>query len=390
MWRWAALAIVVLVCVLGLLLVGGPKHQEQVVERVGEGEVIRSSSGDTTAPQGTQRPASQPTGRSVKDELCGVSGPDLLRAGNETVQQHVLRVTQPAIKQWKSSLAASADPVHQAIAFALANATVGPGPKPGDEPSKDTPVNNSLVLLAIQTDNPVIYDLAIRQCLDGDYEMTAGACQGLSWRHWAAIDSDNATPWLWIAARASRAGDQQGVEEALARAVAAASIEDHAAATYVVAMGALSGDASPLEKAVAGAEIISISPGGIPIELMSLCSPAAIQQPLRKNQCSAITTALGNHGSTLIDMVIASSLADRLELADDMRAALKAKASNARATLINMPNPWRTTGPDPWTDRSSPTFRCDTVRPYNAFIDALLASGGNEPAALAAISRTAH
>jgi hypothetical protein len=299
-------------------------------------------------------------------------------------------VTEPSIGRWKSSLAASADPRLQAIGLALANATPRP-PRPGDEPSKDTPVNNSLVLLAIETDDPAIYALAIHQCLDEGYSMAPGSCEGLSFEHWAAIAPDNAVPWLWIAARANYANNPQGVEQALAKASSAAGIQEYEPALYVQAMGALPGDASSLEKAVAGAEVDSILRGGAPIMSASVCSEIAIQQPLRKEQCSAITTALATQGSSVWDLMQASRLADRLGFPEDTRTALRAEAKNARETIMSSPSPWTTTGPDPWTDLGGRSrFRCDTVRGYVAFIDAIQAARGNERAALAAVGRAAH
>jgi len=89
---------------------------------------------------------------------------------------------------------------------------------PGTDPMPDTPVNNRLVLLAIETSDPVVYALALSQCGDHGYNMAAGPCQGLSWEHWANIDPDNAMPWLAIAAKAGNSGDRQRVEEALAKA----------------------------------------------------------------------------------------------------------------------------------------------------------------------------
>lgn len=122
------------------------------------------------------------------DELCGMQGPGLRRASNETIGQHVMRVTHAAISGWTGSLVASEDPRREAVGFALENAHPG---APGDR-GKDTPVNNNLVLLAIETNNPVIYALALSQC--GDLDQTSGPCQALSWEHWADIDPDNAVP----------------------------------------------------------------------------------------------------------------------------------------------------------------------------------------------------
>jgi len=373
--------MVLLAALLAVLLVrGGHIPQGQIAKTVNA-----RPPGSRAQPQGadahaaTQRTPARPVTTAVKDELCGVSGSALFRTADETIEQHVARVTEPAISRWKGSLTASEDPRRRAIGLALANAQ--PKANPGEERSKDTPVNNSLVLLAMETDDPAIYALAISQCQEGDYDMAPGPCAGLSWEHWANIDPDNAIPWLWIAAKAERASDQQGVEVALAKAASAAGIEEYGTPLSALAIDALPRDLPPLEKAVAGAEVISAAPGGAPIAILSLCSETSTQQPVRKEQCSNIAKALAKQGSTLIDLVLASRLADQLGFPQDTRAALGTESRTARATMTR-------TIPYPWSDLSDDSgFRCTTVLGYDSFIDALRAARGSELAALEAVGR---
>jgi hypothetical protein len=389
-WRWIALAIAVLGCVLTLLLVRSCGHpQKQIAAGRAPPVTTRAGPEKANARAAMQVPAPrETTATAVKDELCGVSESDSLRAaGNETLEQHVARLTEPAISRWKNSLASSEDLRRQAIGLALANAR--PRPSPGDAPSKDTPVNNSLVLLAMQTDDPAIYSLALHQCLDEDYAMSAGPCEALSWEHWAAIAPDNAIPWLWIAARANRISDAQGVETALANASAATEIQEYEPDLYVQAMGALPSDAFPLDKAAAGTEVDSVFMGGAPLEIASVCSQTAIQKSLRKEQCSAITQDLAKQGSTMFDLALASRLAEQLGFPEEVRTGLMMEKKNAMVALTSAPNPWTTTGPDPSSDLSGGLwFRCGPVRRYDAFVDAILAAHGNERVALAAVSRT--
>jgi hypothetical protein len=387
-WRWVALAIAVLGCVLALLLVRSGRSPHKQIAAVGSAPpALTRAGGEKANAHAVMQPPSpsETAAAAVKDELCGVSESDSLRAGNETLEQHVARLTEAAISRWKGSLASSEDSRRQAIGLALANARLRP--RPGDAPSKDTPVNNSLVLLAMQTDDAAIYSLALHQCLDEDYAMAAGPCEALSWEHWAAIAPDNAMPWLWIAARANRIADLQGVETALANASATAGIEEYGSALYVQAMAALPGDASPLEKAAAGTEVNSVFMGGAPLEIASLCSQTAIQTSLRKEQCSAITKDLAQQGSTMFDLVLASRLAVQLGFPEEVRTGLRMEAKNAMVALTSAPNPWTTTGPDPSSDLSGGLwFRCGAVRRYDAFVDAILAARGNERVALAAVS----
>jgi hypothetical protein len=333
-------------------------------------------SADAHANISPQRVLAPTPGAAVMDELCGVNGPDLVRIGNETIEQHVSRLTHGAISHWQSALAASEDPRRRAIGLALTNAQ--PQPTLGSESSKDTAANNDLVLLAIDTSDPAIYSLALGECRTGAYDMAPGPCQGLSWEHWANIDPDNPTPWLWIAAKSDRAGDQQAVEAALGKASTAAQIGAYGSALSALALDALPGDIAPLEEAVAGADVISILRIGTPIEILSLCSEAAIQRPLRKQQCSVIATALANQGSTFIDLRLASLLAGRIGFPHETRAALSMESKNAEAALRRS-YPWRDAG-------GGSGFRCDIVLDYDSFVDSLQAAGGSERTALRAFA----
>jgi len=318
------------------------------------------------------------------DELCGVKGPALARGVNETIEEHVARLTQRAIDRWKSSLAASGDPQSQAIGLALMNAEPAgqvinsDEVAAGIEPSKDNPPNNNLVLLAVQMRDPAIYSLAMGQCsgpILGD--MASGSCQGLSFEQWASIDPDNGLPWLWIATKAAGAGDQQGVDEGLTKAAAAPRIDSYSAELSALALGALPGDVAPLEKAVAGADVMNTARMGVPVALISLCSADAIEQPLRKQQCSAIARTLASQGSTYIALALASGMANRLGFPEDVRATLKAELRSSRTVLGNYP----------WGKSDASTaFRCDTVLAYDDFVDALRTAGGKERAALRALA----
>jgi hypothetical protein len=307
----------------------------------------------------------------ITDELCGVGGANRLRTGGESIEEHAARVSKAAISKWQSVLLASDDFTSQAIGLALQN----------PQPPQDTPVTNNLVLLAIQSDNPAIYALALGQCWDTDYAMSAGPCQGLSWEHWSNIDPDNAMPWLWIAARDLRTNDADGVDQALAKAAAARRLESYAAEINATALAALPGETTPLEKAVAGSDLASTIRIVTPMAMFLLCSQSATQKPLRRSECSSIATAIAKQGSTQIELRLASVLADRLELPQDLRDALQVESKNAWSIV-------QTYYPVMSPQGGGARFHCDHVSRSNTFIDALEAAHGSEREALAAISRS--
>lgn len=318
------------------------------------------------------------------DQLCGMNGPELKRAASETIGQHVMRVMQPAISGWITSLVTSEDPRRRAIGLALENAHPG---APADR-GKDTRVNNSLVLLAIESNDPVIYALALSEC--GDLDQASGPCQAISWEHWANIDPDNAVPWLGIAAKASSSGDQQGVDHALAMASTASRFDEYASVVSAIALSALPRDISPLGRAVAGGDVFSsLGSLGAPPNMgitETLCSDTAIQQPTRKQQCTGIANDLADKGSTGFDVVVALILTKRLGFSADRQAKLEIEDRNDTAGLTAH-NPWSYTDEGSGYELASTNFRCNTVLGYDELVDAVEAADGNWRAALGAVGR---
>ena len=107
---------------------------------------------------------------------------------------------------------------------------------------------------------------------------------------------------------------------------------------------------------------------------MSLCSDAALQNSTRRDHCSSIVNALAGRGSTLIELVIAVTLAQRLGWSDER---WKAQQTEQESDVRALKYPWRNA-------QTGSGFRCDTVLAYDYFIDALATTGGSERAAMKA------
>jgi hypothetical protein len=313
-------------------------------------------------------------GAPVTDNLCGVSGSDQVRNGRETLEQHVARVTGKTLGRWKTALLKSGNPRERAVGLALGNAK--PALDSSTYAAPATPANNDLVLLAMETNDPAIYALALGQCGEKIVDMAPGPCRGLSLEHWTQIDPDNAVPWMWIASRADKTGDRVRADEALSRAANASHLESYAGAMSALALGALPSEVAPLEKAVAGADLISISRLVAPVALVaSLCSEQALQVATRKEQCSSMTNLLATQGTALIEVTMAAILGKRLGWREDKWIPLQKESDSYR----QLPSyPWSK------ADSGGRGFRCEKVLSYDYFIDQLAAHGGSERAAMKA------
>jgi hypothetical protein len=79
-----------------------------------------------------------------------------------------------------------------------------------------------LVQLALATRDPAIFALANTKCSKTVEEhASSGACPQLTLDQWTRADSDNAVPWLALAAQARRANDKAAEAAAFARAAQA-------------------------------------------------------------------------------------------------------------------------------------------------------------------------
>ena len=313
----------------------------------------------------------------VTDDLCGVSGSDQLRNDRETIEQHVARVTAKTVGRWRTALLRSADRRQRAIGLALGNAEPGSDSRRYAKPG--TPANNDLVLLALETNDPAIYALALGQCSENNVDMPAGPCRRLSLEHWAQIDPDNAVPWMWIASRADKSGDPVRTDEAFSQAAKASRLDSYVGAMRALALNALPPKVTPLEKAVAGADLISISGLVTPVALVTaLCSEQALQVATRRQQCSSVANVLAAHGTSTVEVSMAAILGKRLGWPEDEWIALQKESDS-----------YRQAPGYPWSKADSSTgFRCGTVLRYDYFIDQLAAHGGSERAAMKATIET--
>jgi hypothetical protein len=330
----------------------------------------------SSAPSPNATPQTPNAGQTSVD-VCGarVAGPP--QQPTESSEQYAIRLTNSTLGRWKSQLARSDDPRMRAVGLALDSARLGP---PAELAAvSDTPANTDLVLLALQTRDPVVYALAVGQCRLASGELTAGPCQGLSLTEWAALDSENAVPWLWIAVRANASGNVSRVEDALEHAARAARVVTYGPGLGSAALAALPQDASPLDKAVAGSEIFGIPLVAAPIELVtSVCSEATIEAPKRRTHCEAIASLISENPTSLFQAAIASDLRRRLGWSDDHWGPIEAEFRDARSRVTRMAHPWGRVPPDP-------VIGCDSVSGYARYIDQYVAFGGNALLAIRAM-----
>jgi hypothetical protein len=180
---------------------------------------------------------------------------------------------------------------------------------------------------------------------------------------------------MWIASRADKTGGPVRTDEALSRAAKASRLDSYIGAMRALALNALPPKVTPLEKAVAGADLISISGLVAPVALVTaLCSEQALQVATRKQQCSSLTNVLATQGTSMTEVAMAAILGERLGWPEDKWIALRKESDSYRLAPSY-----------PWSKADSGAgFRCEKVLRYDYFIDQLAAHGGSERAAMKA------
>ncbi len=194
--------------------------------------------------------------------------------------------------------------------------------------------------LASRSGGPEATLLALQICQAAEGAAPAGCAQGLL-RRWAEQEPDNAAPWLLLAADAQGRGEAQVAEEARYRASQARRLDDHSQRLNSLLAAAEFGP----EAAWAGAQLQSLwfaAKSGVdlavPTTLRDICTPGALQDANRSQQCDALARLMVGDGRTLLMRLVGKRFgerlgwpAERLAQLDDQAAALQQMMNGALA-----------------------------------------------------------
>jgi hypothetical protein len=192
-----------------------------------------------------------------------------------------------------AALRASRDPFAQAVAAWLDASHAMPSFRARQE---------RLAQQAQTTGDPRIYAMAYRECLKGVDDEAAPACQALSARQWARLDSGNAMPWVYVLGEAIARGDTGARDEALFQIAASPRIDER---PYAVAQVILDNAHAGGAGLVAADELVSQALGmsaaqKLPLyALFSACRGAAPEDANIGQLCVEAADLLENRSDTL-------------------------------------------------------------------------------------------
>jgi len=288
-------------------------------------------------------------------DVCGVGKVKLDRDDWTATGKYFGALTKKSRMRWLSALRNSDDYRARATGLYLEGMLDHDAPQKDPEAARD-----ELVQLAVGTKDPAVYALAYTKCITGvEDSALPGACPQLSLDEWTRADSDNAVPWLRLAAKARREGDGAAEAAAFDHAAQAHQYESYDWSLFSFAQPAMPGDVTAADRwylttAVIGVEAAMPMPY---LPLFQYCSRDAMADAAVRRQCNALAELMVNKATTLSEFSMGKSLGTRVgwpaEAVDHLTQQLQASMQ-----ALNQMTP-----SDP-----EQQWNCDSVARGNAYM----------------------
>ncbi len=272
-----------------------------------------------------------PTGNGTDTvEVCGYGRVSIDKEDPSSIFRRVGALTKGAEAHWRAALQDSGDLRARVAGLLLeGKITGGDSIRPVAEQTRD-----AVAQLAAGAEDPAVYAMAVSFCGTLFGTRADSACQQISLQRWAQIDSDNAVPWLFLAAKPRAAHDGAAEASAFRAAARAHRVDSYSDSVYTFAATELPQDVTPLERAyfaieVTGVEAAMVSPQ---YGTVQHCSIDAVQDGDVRQQCDSLAELLVGKGTTLLDLGVGRTLGARAgwsnarisELMQEQRALMQA------------------------------------------------------------------
>lgn len=168
-----------------------------------------------------------------------------------------------------------------------------------------------LVKLAQSSNDAGVYAAALYACLGNK----TGACGKISYARWAEIEPDNAAAWLSAASEAESRKDDVARIAALQRAVDAKEYDLHLPRLAGVAESASVQAQSPIEQSTTYSAlfIATMMPGWHATgAVFRHCGRKELMDDARRATCDALATKVAEKDETLVAVMMAKSIGERL------------------------------------------------------------------------------
>jgi hypothetical protein len=295
-------------------------------------------------------------------EVCGVGKVKLDRDDWTATGKYFDALTKKSRMRWLAALRNSDDYRARATGLYLEGILDRDAARKDSEAArKDSEAaRDELVQLAVGTKDPAVFALAYTKCIKGVEDFASpGACPQLSLDAWTRADSDNAVPWLRLAAEARREGDGAAEAAAFAHAAQAHQYESYNWSLFSFAQAAMPGDVTAADRWYLTTTVIGVE-AAMPMPYLTqfqYCSRDAMTDATVRRQCNALAELMVNKATTLLEFGAGKSLGARVgwpaELVDHLTQQLHASMQAFRQMTPEDPE-------QQWS--------CDSVARGNAFM----------------------
>ena len=321
-------------------------------------------------------------GESAKDGVratvvCGVGTVQLDSNDRAAPFNYVRRLTGSAQSRWQRTLINS-DDLHVRAAGLLLQSRGWQYDSVTGMPTRTHDAElarDELVQLAAGLDDLPVYAMAVRACDQSDEGAPSAACDRISRAKWAAMDADNAAPWLDLAVAAHARSDREAEFAAVSHATQAHRVDFYNDSLLAYASSNVPAEATGLERAAFFDGLIGHVGGdghALGFVRAYYCTAEAVKQSSIRQQCEAVAELLANHGRNTLEWDTAAGIGARLGWEPERIIAM-------RQETLAMFRVETYSGKDPWS--------CDNVRALNEFA-AIQGQSGELAAARDAIQKS--
>jgi hypothetical protein len=327
----------------------------------------------TVGKRGDQSDSKDTEGRETV--VCGMGTVPIDPHERAAPFNYVDRLTAAAQKRWRKSLLDSDDNHERAAGLMLQSSgwDFDPITKMPTRTHDAALARDELVQLAAGLNDVPIYAMAMRACDPADDGGERGAaCVQISAAKWAAMDPDNAAPWLEMALAAHVRADRAAEIDAVSHAARAHSVNFYNDSLLAYATPGMPPETSTLERAAFFDGLIgNVGGDGFSHSYAShtYCSAAAVQDSAIHQQCEALAEVFADFGRNTSDSDAAARIGERVGWPAERVTAL-------RQEMLAI---YRVSG-----HSNKNLWSCDIVRGVNLFAD-IQAKSGELAAARAAI-----
>ena len=238
-------------------------------------------------------------------------------------------------QQWLDSISHSSDPATRAIGLYLgAHESIKSRLK---APPAETV--RSLVQLALNTSEPLVYAIAFYTCNPTIGPWPGGACTQITADGWARLDSDNAVPWLAVAQEAREQGELETELSAYKQAAKASRVDDYSTSFFTYVEDLLPQGVNLYERDTVMSDFLmaELSVPNLAIRAAYRhCSIEAVSDPSIASECSSLGELFLSRGNRVEEMVAGEIAGERAGWPAERLAALQ-----ERLAAYNELSSWR-------------------------------------------------